>query len=110
MKVLLIDDVGVNRLTLSALLEDDGHVVDEAESCSQAREKLAASRYDVVLLDLGLPDGNGVTLIPDIRLQRHTRVVVTSGSDASGVAALADGVVIKGESYLVLQKLLEGFR
>lgn len=109
MKVLVVDDVAVNRLTLLALLEDDGHMVDEAESCAQARARLGAGRYDVVLLDLGLPDGNGVTLIPDIRLSRQTRIVVTSGSDAAGVAALVDGVMTKGESYTVLQGLLAGF-
>ncbi len=109
MKLLIVDDVGVNRLTLSALLEDDGHVVEEAGSCAQARARLAASRYDVVLLDLGLPDGNGLVLIPDIRLHRQTRVVLTSGADVSGVAALADGVMTKGESYAVLQALLASF-
>lgn len=109
MKVLVVDDVGVNRLTLLALLEDDGHQVDEAGSCAQARQLLETGRYDVVLLDLGLPDGNGVTLIPDIRRSKQTRIVVTSGSDAAGVAALVDGVMTKGESYSVLQGLLAGF-
>lgn len=109
MKVLLVDDLAANRLVLGALLEDDGHQVDEAGSCAQARERLGATRYDVVLLDLGLPDGNGITLIPDIRQHKQTRIVATSGSDASGVAALVDGVVTKGESYAVLQAVLAKF-
>jgi CheY-like chemotaxis protein len=107
--VLTVDDMAVNRLTLVALLEDDGHLVDEAASCAQARERLAANIYDVVLLDLGLPDGNGTSLIPEIRVQKRTRIVLISGSDASAHAAQVDGVMMKGESHAVLRALLERF-
>lgn len=110
MRVLIVDDSRAHRLALVALLEDEGHVVEEAGSCTQARERLAASSHDVVLLDLGLPDGDGATLIPDVRRQAGRRVVITSGSDASGLAALADAVLTKGEPYAALQAVLAGFK
>jgi len=108
-RVLLVDDLEVNRLTLVALLEEDGHQVVEAGSCADARAQLRAATFEVVLLDLGLPDGNGASLIPDIRQQKGAKVVITSGSDVTGLAALVDGVITKGESYAAIQALLAGF-
>ena len=54
---------------MTALLgrEPDLEVVAQAGSLAEARSHAAAVKYDVVVLDLGLPDGNGVDLIGDLR-------------------------------------------
>ncbi len=107
MKLLLVDDLEANRFTLGALLEGDGHVVVKAASCAEAQRQLEAGPHDVVLLDLGLPDGDGRTLIPLVRRSKGTRVVLVTGSDVSeALAQEADGVVKKGEPYEALQRLL----
>lgn len=109
MKVLLVDDLDANRLTLGALLEADGHVVVEAATLKEATGKLLAEPPDAVLLDLGLPDGDGRALIPVARRFPGTRVILLTGADVSeALAQQADGVLKKGEAYEKLARMLEG--
>jgi DNA-binding response OmpR family regulator len=59
-RILLVEDDRDLRATMRAALEADGHAVDDAGSGGQALERLAARRYELVLLDIGLggpPDG-----------------------------------------------------
>lgn len=89
-----------------------------AESLSAARAHLRVYRPDVVIIDLGLPDGNGAALIRDLMLSRRRPPVIlgTSGNDAGrgiALAAGADGFLDKPlESYAyfcqTLQRLLPG--
>lgn len=68
--VLLVEDHGSFRRALSFVLgrEPDLEVVAQAGTLQQAREEVgAAPGIDVAVLDLGLPDGNGDDLIPDLR-------------------------------------------
>lgn len=107
MKVLLVDDLEANRLTLGALLEGDGHVVVEAATLAEAKAKLTAEPPDAVLLDLGLPDGDGRALIPVARGFPGTRVILLTGADVSeALARQADGVLKKGDAYEKLAALL----
>jgi DNA-binding NarL/FixJ family response regulator len=68
-RVMLVDDHPDFRDLLAALLEGqpDLEVVAQAGSMAEARAEAAASRFDVVVLDLGLPDGNGADLIGELR-------------------------------------------
>jgi DNA-binding NarL/FixJ family response regulator len=68
-RVMLVDDHPDFRDLMAALLEGqpDLEVVAEAGSMAEARVAAAAARYDVVILDLGLPDGNGADLIGELR-------------------------------------------
>lgn len=80
--------------------------VDEAESLSSARAILRANNYDVVILDKGLPDGDGIDLISEIKsLNPNTVIIIlTSDSDFSSVkhciARGADDYVIKSENIV----------
>lgn len=68
--VLLVEDHGSFRRALAFVLgrEPDLEVVAQAGTLQQAREQIGASPgVDVAVLDLGLPDGNGDALIPDLR-------------------------------------------
>lgn len=63
--ILVVDDeMGIREL-LSEILGDEGHVVQLAENAQQAREARAASRPDLVLLDIWMPDTDGVTLLKE---------------------------------------------
>jgi class 3 adenylate cyclase len=79
--LLVVDDNKVNRLLLGRGLEQQGHVVDFAVNGRQALEKLRAQPFDLVLLDIEMPEMNGYQvleqLVKDVHL-RDTPVIVTS--------------------------------
>ena len=63
--ILVVDDeMGIREL-LSEILSDEGHVVQTAENAQQAREARAAETPDLVLLDIWMPDTDGVTLLKE---------------------------------------------
>ena len=68
-RVMLVDDHADFRHLMTAFLdrEPDLEVVAQAGSLAEARSHAAAVSFDVAVLDLGLPDGNGADLIRDVR-------------------------------------------
>jgi PAS domain S-box-containing protein len=90
--VLHVEDDQALRTTVSHVLEGVAHMVG-VESLSEARQKLSERRWDVVLLDLSLPDGCGRALIADLaKVKEAPQVVIFSGAettraDAEHVAA-----------------------
>ncbi|WP_298465703.1 sigma-54 dependent transcriptional regulator [uncultured Erythrobacter sp.] len=76
-RVLIIEDSASLALGYAAQLEDAGHEVSLCETLAEARRSLLADAYDVVLLDLQLPDGDGLTIF-----------------DALGEAAGNPGVIV----------------
>ena len=68
-RVMLVDDHSDFRDLMVALLEGqpDLEVVAQAGTMAEARSRAATSSFDVVVLDLGLPDGNGADLIGELR-------------------------------------------
>ncbi len=68
-RVMLVDDHPDFRDLMVTLLErqPDLEVVAQAGTMAEARSRAAASSFDVVVLDLGLPDGNGADLIGELR-------------------------------------------
>jgi CheY-like chemotaxis protein len=59
LSVLIVDDYPDTAASLALLLEFEGYAVKVALSCQEAREAISADLPDVILMDLGLPDGNG---------------------------------------------------
>ena len=64
--ILIVDDELGIRIGCRRTLEPAGYNVEEASSFKQGQEKLASAMYDLVLLDVMLPDGRGIDLLPDI--------------------------------------------
>jgi DNA-binding NtrC family response regulator len=64
--ILVVDDEFEIREGLQALLESEDFAVDLAETGEAGLLKLEQKPYDVILLDVSLPDGNGIDLIPEI--------------------------------------------
>ncbi len=109
-RILLIDDDDVNRLTLGALLEDDGHQVVEAEGVAQACARLADGSFDAVLVDQHLPDGPGTSIIPRIRESSpKAHVLIVSGNAPRNTDGV-DGYVLKGDGPERLLSLLSGLK
>jgi two-component system KDP operon response regulator KdpE len=99
-KILIVEDDPHIRRLLRATMQRAGHAVVEAADARQAIALLDIERPDVVLLDLGLPDRDGLELIGLIRLRSAAIVIVVSARDdgAEKVAALdlgADDYVTK---------------
>ncbi len=65
--ILLIDDEENLRRTLALILKRAGYQVNTAATVMEARQRLAASTYDLTFLDLKLPDADGLTLLPELR-------------------------------------------
>jgi two-component system KDP operon response regulator KdpE len=89
-KVLVVDDEPHIRRLILAALERAGYAAIEAGTGREALERLRAERPDVVLLDLGLPDRDGLELVPLVKREGDTTLIVVSARDATDekVAAL----------------------
>ena len=99
-KVLVVDDEPHIRRLLRTTLERSNYEVIEAAGAREALDRLTNSQPDIVLLDLGLPDRDGLELVPLIRKQSKATLLVISARDATDqkVAALdlgADDYVTK---------------
>ena len=82
--LLVVDDNRVNRLLLVHGLEQEGHEVAWAENGRQALEMLQGRRYDLVLLDIDMPELNGFQVLEALLADSDLRdipVIMTSASD-----------------------------
>lgn len=66
-KILITEDVTINRMIVSEFLKFDGHSVGEAENGAECLEQLAKDRFDVVLMDVNMPVMDGVEATRAIR-------------------------------------------
>ncbi len=100
MKTILLveDDLDISTIT-KINLEHAGYETDTAFSCMEALEKVGGRSYDLILLDVMLPDGNGNDLCLRIRTVTRCPVIFVSCLDDSGtvVSALRGG----GDDYVV---------
>jgi DNA-binding NtrC family response regulator len=90
---LVIDDDADFRDSLVMLLRSKGHVAVEASDLASARATLAEKRFDAVLVDQELPDGEGSDLLEDPRRRPDTEMIVITGHATvrSAVASLQRG-------------------
>jgi DNA-binding NtrC family response regulator len=76
---LLVDDDADTLASLEELIAREGFTVATASSLNAAREQMVLQRPDVVLLDLVLPDGDGMDLFQDVESRATTEVVMITG-------------------------------
>jgi two-component system KDP operon response regulator KdpE len=91
--VLIIEDEEPIRRFLRATLESQGYRVKESGSAGDGLMQARTQRPDLILLDLGLPDGDGLSVTSQVRLESRVPIVVLSarGQEADKVAALDAG-------------------
>ena len=77
-KLLVVEDEDSILTFVSALLEANGYQVITAQNGSMARSLFSSYVPDLVILDLGLPDMDGVTFLKEIRKSAGTPVIVLS--------------------------------
>ena len=93
-RLLVVDDEESLRITTAAILEQEGYVVDTAASGDEAIALLAEIDYDLVLTDLHMEGGDGITVLSQIKRQApFTISVVLTGfaSVESAISALQEG-------------------
>jgi len=99
--LLVVDDNKVNRILLARGLEGDGHKVEIAENGKQALEKLRTDAFDLVLLDIEMPEMNGYqvleTCLQDPEL-RNIPIIMTSSLDE--IDSIVKCVELGAEDYL----------
>ena len=101
--VLIIDDEDKLRNLLSRIIKAEGFEVLEAADCKTGLKKIEQNDIDVVFCDVKLPDGNGVDLIPKLRLkspQSEIILLTAYGNIADGVQAMKNGAfdyIVKGD-------------
>jgi CheY-like chemotaxis protein len=78
-RVLLVEDDKDTREMLQDLLSEFGLQVDTADSVASALHEFGEHNFDVVLSDLGLPDGSGLDLVQKLRAIRPVRAIALSG-------------------------------
>jgi len=81
--ILSVEDDENLQMVIAHYLEEDGYTVVCASNVKTALEKMAAQSPSVVLLDLVLPDGEGLSLIPMFRAGSAAAVIVVSGKDST---------------------------
>lgn len=102
-RVFLLDDHELVRRGIGALLtaQDDIEIVGEASTAAEARARIKATRPDVAVLDVRLPDGSGIDVCRDVRSENpETRCLILTGYDDdeaiyAAVLAGAAGYVVK---------------
>ncbi len=109
--ILVVDDeLGIRDL-LSEILNDEGHQVDLAENAAQARAARVRARPDLVLLDIWMPDTDGVTLLKEWSSSGLLTmpVIMMSGHATidTAVEATKIGAMAFLEKPITLQKLLK---
>ncbi|MFL6539353.1 MAG: PAS domain S-box protein, partial [Chthoniobacterales bacterium] len=81
--ILLVEDHEDTARVLSRMLERAGYVVAHRQSIRAAREIAANEKFDVLISDLGLPDGSGVDLMRELREHNHIVGIALSGFGTS---------------------------
>jgi DNA-binding NtrC family response regulator len=108
--ILVVDDELGIRALLSEILSDEGHTVELAENAARARAVREVLRPDLVLLDIWMPDVDGITLLKEWSTggQLTMPVIMMSGHGTidTAVEATRFGAVAFLEKPVTLQKLL----
>ena len=100
MKVLIIEDSEEFSKSLLDFFNYDGHSTDLAPNLSSAYDYIAVSKFDIILLDIMLPDGDGRDFLKKIRKQNITIpvIVMTARSEVSDKIDLLD---IGADDYII---------
>ena len=99
MKILIVEDEPSLRELMCRELQRENHVVESAASFREADGKLAGYSYDLILLDIMLPDGSGLKLLEKIKAEhRREQVIIISARDS--IEDKVEGLELGADDYL----------
>ena len=113
-KILIVDDeIGIREL-LSEILDEEGYTVYAAENAEAARVLMSQEQFDLILLDIWMPDTDGITLLKEwgVRKMLNCPVIMMSGHGTieTAVEATKFGALAFLEKPISMQKLLDSVR
>jgi signal transduction histidine kinase len=79
LRLLLVDDDHDSTFVLARLLQSLGHDVAAALNCAEALAAAESREFDLMICDLGLPDGNGLDLLPRLRTRAGIKAIALTG-------------------------------
>lgn len=100
MKILIVeDDADLREITERSLLKER-YLVETADTYKAARQKALVYEYDCILLDIMLPDGNGLDLLRDLQKEGHrmSNVIILSAKDS--IEDKVTGLDLGADDYL----------
>ena len=109
-RVIIIDDDQNILRIFASLLQRKGYIVDIAASGKEALEKLCKEQYDVALIDVMLPDANGIDLLRSIPLSTKKIVITGTETEENRRKATSEGVDMYLLKPVKPEKLLEIIR
>lgn len=99
MKILIVEDDADLREIISTSLQQERYIVETAADLSAARAKALIYEYDALLLDIMLPDGNGLDLLRELVAKgKHMNVIILSAKDA--IEDKVEGLELGADDYL----------
>jgi two-component system, OmpR family, response regulator len=98
-KLLLVEDDRMFAELIRSSLKEEGHVVDVATGYAQGRVLAFVHDYDALLLDVQLPDGNGMAIVQELRREsRTTPILLLTANDRAG--DVVRGLDVGADDYL----------
>ena len=99
MKLLIVEDDASLSEIMSRALRGEGYVVETASNYMDAEDKIAGYSFDCIMLDIMLPDGNGLRLLHHIKsLGKADRVIIISAKDS--IDDKVEGLNLGADDYL----------
>ncbi|TSA32249.1 MAG: DNA-binding response regulator [Porphyromonadaceae bacterium] len=99
MKLLLVEDEALIRESVHEFLTNEGFLCEAAATFSEASFKLDLYEYDIILIDVTLPDGNGLNLVKQVKLSHpKTGIIVISARNSLDDKIL--GLDLGADDYL----------
>ena len=99
MKLLIVEDDRSLSRSIYDYLKLEGHICEAALTLGDAKNKAAVNKYDCIILDIGLPDGNGLDLIQQMKSNRLTGGILILSAKSSLDDKLT-GLKIGADDYL----------
>lgn len=100
MKLLIVEDELPLLRSIQSYFMEEGNICESATSLLAASEKIALYKYDCILLDLGLPDGDGLTLLNELKVVNNKAGILIISAKNSLDDKLA-GLNLGADDYLV---------
>lgn len=99
MKLLIIEDEKSLRESIIDFLQVEGYLCEEAQTLAEGYEKMNLYGYDCLLIDIGLPDGNGLSLIKELKkLHPETGIIIISARNS--IDDKIEGLDLGADDYL----------
>lgn len=99
MNILLVEDDSTLAMGIEYSLEKEGYKVNVGNSFSKGKELVDSVEYDLIILDIGLPDGNGFDLCKYIRKDKITPIIFLTAQDEE--VNIVMGLDLGGDDYII---------